>query len=640
MQDDTKPHKLEDLKNKLFSKNYRPHAEHRDEFSRGFSSGVPDSWQPAGESDHWENKFFMKTSLFKKIFIVSLAFFVLAVGYAFYVFFAGSNTVSNENIEITVKGNNFAAGGEELELIVGIVNRNSTPLELADLVVEYPRGTATGLGSNMERRRESLGTIPAGSSRNENLKLILFGEQGSQKPIRIILEYRVPGSNAIFLKEKIHNVNISSTPINLSIEGPLSVSSNQEISLSIKTSLNATRPAGNIAVKVEYPLGFQFVKAVPEPSFSNNIWYLGDLQPGAEHGITLTGRMIDVFDGEEKTFNISAGSQLPTDKTNIEVVFNSARHTLAIKKPFIETGIFINGVSRREYSVNSKNPINVEIRYANNLSTQVEDVKIEAKISGNAWNRSSVRATQGYYDSATNTITWDRISQQSLREVNSGDSDSVSFSVTPVPLYSPSGELLGSPIINIDVNVYGRQAGGDATLSQIKSSTSATLRVSSEVGFTAKALYYSGPFKNTGPIPPKAEEETTYTIAWTLSNSSNSISQAKIISTLPSWVDFAGTVSPAGEDVAYNSADRSVTWNIGRIPKGTGITTAARTVYFQVTLKPSLSQVGSSPSLVNEAVLTGRDDFANVEIRASKSGLTTRLDNDPAFPPNGALVTQ
>ena len=126
------------------------------------------------------------------------------------------------------------------------------PLELADLLVEYPKGSysATVTADEVERLRNSLGTIPAGGVKNENIKVVLFGEQGSVIPIKITLEYRIAGSNAIFVKDKLYNVNISSTPINLSVDGPTTISPNQDVVLSVKATLNATKPAPNIITKI------------------------------------------------------------------------------------------------------------------------------------------------------------------------------------------------------------------------------------------------------------------------------------------------------------------------------------------------------------------------------------------------------
>ena len=638
--DRNKLNRIEELKNKLFSKNYQTKIERRDILAHLYKNEDLDSWGTKEKVESGaEEEFFMKTSRFKKFFIFSIVFFVLTLGYASYVFFAGGNTVSNDNIDISILGNNFTAGGQELPLIVGIVNRNNSALDLVDLVMEYPKGGAVDLSSDTEHFRVSLGTIPAGAIRNENLKVVLFGEQGSVRPIKITLEYRVAGSNAIFVKEKSYEVNITSTPINLLVDAPLAISPNQDITLNIKAALNATKAAPKILIKVDYPFGFTFVKSAPAPSFGNNVWDLGDIAPGVEHNIVIIGKMVDVFDGEEKTFNISSGSQSGVDKSAIGVIFNSRKHIVAIKKSFIEVNIFVNNdVSQREYATDTKTPISAEIRYANNLDTKVDDLEIRAKISGNAFNRNTIRAQQGFYDSSNDTIIWDKNSKSQLREVNSGDSGSVAFSVSPLSLFSASGGILMNPSFNIDVSISGKQAAEGFAVNEINNSTGAVVRLISDVGFSSKALYYSGPFVNTGPIPPKVGQTTTYTVVWTLSNTANSISKAQIKTTIPSWINFMGPISPVGEDLTYNASAKEIVWNADRIPKGSGITVPARSVAFQISFKPSLSQVGAIPVIINDAILTGHDDFANVDVTVKKTWLNINLDNDETFPASGGVV--
>ena len=636
-----KLNRLEELKNKLFSKNYQTQIEHRDVFSSlpGKANKIADSWK-AGEKAGFnaEEKFFMKTSKFKKFFIFSVIFFVLALGYAAYVFFAGGNTVSNDNIDISILGNNFTAGGEELPLIIGIVNRNNSALDLVDLVMEYPKGGVTNLSSDTEHFRMSIGTIPAGAVRNENLKVMLFGEQGSVRPIKITIEYRVTGSNAIFVKEKIYEITITSTPINLTVDAPTEISPNQNITLNIKASLNATKAIPKILVKIDYPPGFTFIKSVPGPSFGNNVWNLGDIAPGAEQAISISGKMVDVFDGEEKTFNISSGSQSNIDKSMIDVIFNSVKSVVAIKKPFIEANLSINGISQREYAVDSKTPIRAEILYVNNLDTKVDNLQIRVNISGNAFNRKTIIAQQGFYDSSKDTITWDKNSQSQLKEINPGDFGSVVFSISPLSLFSPSGGMLTNPSINIEISISGQQAVEGSVVDELNNSTGAVVRIISDIGFSGKALYNSGPFINTGPIPPKAEKLTTYTIVWTLSNTANNISKAQINSTLPSWVTFVGPISPEEENLIYNSLTKEIIWKVDKIPKGSGITGPARSVSFQISFKPSLSQVGTMPIIINDAILTGHDDFANVDVTVRKIWLNTNLENDLAFPAGGGVV--
>lgn len=638
LEDRNKLNRLEELKNSLFSKNFKVKIEHHDNFSIHEKKEVPDSWEHEPNRDNLGEKIFMKTSMFKKFFIASVVFFIVAVGYAAYMFLAGGNTVSNENIEISVLGNAFTAGGEELPLQISVINKNNSSLELVDLIVEYPKSSKGDLPEDKERIRQSLGVIPAGGIKNENIKLVLFGEQGSVKNIKISIEYRVEGSNAIFIKERTHSVSISSSPIDLIIEGPSEISPNQDVNLKIKTTLNATKPASDMLLRIDYPVGFQFVSANPKPAYGNNVWDLGDIAPGATHEIDLVGKMIDVFDGEEKTFRVWSGSQSSTDKAEIEVVFNSLGHTVLINRPFIEARLLVNGVYMREYAVDSKGEIRGDIEWVNNLDTKVNDLKIQAKISGNAINRKAITSDTGFYSSINDTITWDKNSEVEFREVNPGDGGSVSFSFASIS--SLSTNLLTDPSISIEVSISAKQPTEGNALKELKNSETKIVKIISDVGLATKALYYSGPFKNTGPIPPKVEEETTYTIVWTISNSTNNISKTSVRSTLPPWVKFLGSVSPAGEDLKYNASTKEITWNVGKVSKGTGITTSGKEVAFQISFLPSLSQVNSQPVIINDSVLTAFDDFANVNVRVNKNSLNTRLANDPLFPEGGDRVTE
>lgn len=632
--------KIEDIKSRLFSRNYKTEIEHRNVFHNEDVRKIPDSWAKESSSDFFGKKFLMKSSFFKKFFFFSIAFFVLAIIYASYTFFMGGNTVSNSNIDISILGNTFTSGGEELPLQINITNKNSLSLDLVDLVIEYPKSAAMENKQDIERYRQSLGSIPSGAVRSENVKLVLFGEQGSSRQIKISIEYRVEGSNAIFIKDKFYDVNISSTPIDLSIDSPTEISPNQDVVLNLKTTLNGTKTAPNMLLRLDYPAGFQFVSAKPAPSFGNNAWSLGDLAPGIERSITVVGKMIDVFDGEQKTFRLWAGEQSKADKSLIGIIFNSIDHTLIIKRAFIEAKLFINGVYQREYASDTKTPISGQIRWTNNLDTKINDLEIRAKITGNVINEKNISTESGLYNSIEDTIIWDKNSLSDFKEVNPGESGTVSFSIMPSSLFASSGGLIIDPSLNIDISIAGKQAADGGSMNVIKNGESKIVRIISDVGFANKILYYSGPFPNTGPIPPKAEQETTYTVIWNVTNTSNNISKAKITSTLPPWVRFAGTVAPGSEDLNYNSATKEIVWNIGNLRRGTGITEMEKEVAFQIILLPSMSQVGSTPILINDAVLTGHDDFANVSVRVNKYSLNTQLANDGSLPPGGGRVAE
>lgn len=633
--------RIEELKSKLFNKNYQTKIEYRDNFPHSKKIEVMDSWgkkELPEESLESRNEIIMKTSIFKKFFVFSLVFFLIALGYAGYMFLIRGNTVSNNNIDISVLSNAYTAGGEEYPLLLEIINKNNSPLLLVDLVVEYPKNSVSSSTKDNDFLRMSLGTIPAGGIKNENIKITLFGEQGSTQDINISLEYRVEGSNAIFVKEKKFEISINSTPINLSVDAPTEISSNQDMTLDIKSTLNATKAVSNMLIKVDYPIGFQFDKATPEPSFGNNVWEMGDFAPGSEHSIMVFGKMIDVSDGEEKVFRVWSGSQSTADKASIETIFNTIEHFVLIQKSSIEANLLINGISSVDYAVDTKTPVQGQIRWKNNLETKITDLVITAKITGNAVNRKTISSNQGFYNSSSDTIVWDKNSQSKFAEIDPGDGGEVSFSFSPLSLYSAGGGMISSPYIDVEISVKGEQADNNGVVADLTNKQIKNIKVISDLGLTNKALYYSGAYTNTGPMPPKVEQKTTYTIVWSLSNTSNNISEAKVISTLPSWMRFVGIFTPTAEDLTYNSSTKEITWNVGRVQKGAGITDAKKEVSFQVELTPSLSQVGTNPIILNNTTLTGHDDFANVDIKVNKTALDNKLLSDTTLPPNGGKV--
>jgi hypothetical protein len=156
----------------------------------------------------------------------------------------------------------------------------------------------------------------------------------------------------------------------------------------------------------------------------------------------------------------------------------------------------------------------------------------------------------------------------------------------------------------------------------------------------SQATYSTGPFKNHGFMPPKADQKTTYTITWTATNSSNDVLGAEIRGNLPSNVKWLNVVSPTNESVTWNPDQNEVVWRVGDLVAGTGSTKPARQVSFQVELQPSVSQIGIIPDLVTNNRMTAIDSFTNATLSASTLSLTTRLPNDPNFTDQQSRVTQ
>ena len=593
--------------------------------------GIKNEWQddiPKEETAVNLSEIKTQTSMFKKIFLGALIFFVISALYALYTFFVGGNIVSSKNIKIEIAGPAFVAGGEELALQVVVRNGNSATLELADLVIEYPRGVGVEDTQDTERWRDSLGEIKSGDSVEKIERLKLFGAEGSDKEIKFTLEYRIAGSNAVFTKEANYIVRINTAPVSLLVDAPKEGSDNQNYQFKVRASSNSTESVNNLLLRIEYPAGFDYKSAEPKPTFGNNVWRIGDLSKGGLKEISVVG-IIHGQDGEDRTFRIYTGEQDFKDEQAIGVVYNSAFQSVSIKRPFLSANLLVNGKSDDIVAVSSRSGIQSEIIWKNNLSTKITNARIEVKFSGSALDQSSVIADRGFYNSGNDTIVWDKNSINELREIQPGEGGRMSFSFRPE--ISSLNNFSNKELV-VSVNVYGEFSDTSVSGNQsVSSQSKTTIRVNSDFQVTPRILYYGGPFSNEGPIPPQVGEETTYAVTFTVVNSTNRISRATVKTTLPSYVRFLDTIYPENEQLTFNNKTGEVVWNIGAVESGVGFTKPIREVSFKIGFTPSLGQVGRSASLTSDISYAGSDEFTENIISGIFSGLTTTLNNDQSF---------
>ncbi len=179
----------------------------------------------------------------------------------------------------------------------------------------------------------------------------------------------------------------------------------------------------------------------------------------------------------------------------------------------------------------------------------------------------------------------------------------------------------------------GIRDDGSNIVQSLENIESASVRVTTEPKINISTIHADG------ALPPKVGTETKYQITMSVENTHNEITGAKFVAKIPFYVNWVGKVTK-NEKVAYNPDTREVIWTLGNVVAGAGNTTALRSAEIQLSITPSLSQLGSSPTLINEATLTGYDDFAKVDVKVNKGSLNTVLNNDPMFPSGGGSVVE
>lgn len=629
---------LENLRDKLYSPKDGPEPVRELELKKK-SYGTKRDWTDPENAEIFMKKTVKKTPFFKKLLLLSGVFFALAVLVAGALFFMGSNSISAENVLISVSGPSLVEVGETVPIQISVLNKNNTTLRNARLQIRFPDDTRVpdSLDDKLIRVEEPLGDIGEGEREAYTIEASFFGSEKDKKEVVVSIEYEIDGSTAVFEKEQIYSVTISSAPVGIFIDAPEKISAGEETSLRLEIESNSEISLDNLILKASYPFGFSFKDSDPNPDFGEGIWEL-DLGPGEKKEIVIEGS-IEAQDNEERTFRFTLGRQDSTNAEEIKTTLFEALHPINVSKPSLALDVTINGTNEPEVSVGDRGRVGVDISWRNNSTVRIVDAGIEVSIEGNVLNKSSVRVDDGgFYRSGENIIRWSARDLPVLSEINPGEGGSVSFEFEPLSF--DGSDYPSSPTVSFSSRISGKTPSEEDVGGRVETNVERLVKIKSSLSLVSRTLHNSGPFENDGSIPPEVEEPTTYTLSWTISNSINDLSEVKVEGILPEYISFLGEVSPSDADVSFDEDSGRVVWSVGDLSSGVGVGRPSREVFFKISFDPSVSQVGNTPVVLGESRVLGRDNFSDVFVSARADAVTTELVSDPGHFRNDGRVTE
>lgn len=631
--------KLDRLTEKLYSRTkYHEPEDDREPITPKEGPQVPQSWQsPKIQEILMASSGSKGHPLVRKIFTVALLFFVCAGIAATLIYFKGDNFISTRNLDISVEGPINIAAGSTVDLGLTITNKNNSALDKVNLKISYPEGTRDAEDSSkaLGDTEEQLKELSPGEKLVKNEKAIFFGSEGEVKTVKISVDYRVKGSSATFTKEKVFELTISTAPVVLSVTRPEKVGSGDELSLTVSVVGNSEDVLRNVILRGEYPYGWSFKSSIPSSSSKDkNVWLLGDIKPGDKKTINIKGTLIGE-DTEERVFRFFVGVG-KGGETVFDTNLSSSAVVVVIERPTVDIDLKLNGDSSGEYVAPAGKQIQGVISFKNNLSENLLNPTVEVRLTGGALDKSMVSSKSGgVYNSSNSTLLWTQSNSQSIETLAPGDEGNLAFefaSLKELPVGTANQK------IDLLVTISGRpqNAAQDLRVTETR-----LVKIASEVILSGKSLYSRGPFTNRGPIPPKAETETTYTITLNLSNTRNDLQDVRVTGQLGANVQWAEEVSPSEESgLSYNEGTRTVTWSLGTLSSGAGFSSEGKEVSFKLSLIPSLGQIGGAPLLLGNIALTGFDPFTNAPVRVTTQAITTKISSDPRYVQGDEIVVK
>ncbi len=623
------PHRIDGLEQNMYSREFKTDVSPRASLSPEIvSAPIDEVWkdEPIKELEKIKTEpKEVASPVFKRIFIVSALFFLLSAGVAVFIFYGGLNIISTSKVDMTFVGPVSIAAGDELGFDIIIHNQNRSQLLNTQLYIDYPDGTkqAMDISQDLLHTKEDVGDIPAHTDTQRTVRAVLFGRERTDKEIKVTLEYSVKNSNGIFKKEKSYKVNISSTPLTMTINHPPEVASGQDVSFTVDIASNSNVPLTNLALKAEYPRGFSFRSSEPE-ALDSTVWKIETLKPGEKKTITITGKA-EGEESDERVFRFNIGIADKLNDKAIATSFLTASESIRVRRPPLAATLIVADTNAANPVVNPGQNLNGRIELANNMTVQLIDLQVDLVLGGDALDVMSPKAEGALYRLPNKTITWEKTSLSQLTMLGPGERISLLFSLSTLPQSVLIGIKNGQ--ITLELNARGTAVG---TGQLITSNVIKKAKVQPMLSLLNQLLYSSGPFTNSGPVPSKAESKTTYTVTWALTHTTNEIVNAEVHGFLPGYVKWLNVKSPENSGLTWFPERNEVVWQAGTIPLGT-VGEVAKEVSFQVEIQPSFSQINTTPLVIDNIWFKGRDTFTGGTISITPASLTTYLPTDPDY---------
>ena len=270
-----------------------------------------------------------------------------------------------------------------------------------------------------------------------------------------------------------------------------------------------------------------------------------------------------------------------------------------------------------------------KIHYKNAAGIALSDVVLKASLSGLMYDFATLRTT-GNFDGADGTITWNGGNLADFRNLSPNASGDVEFQINVKSRYVMRTFRDKNFSLQVTAEMETPTVPSSLAAKSLSTVSDISIKINTKTELKAVGYYFDTVVKNSGPLPPKVDQITTYAIHWQLTNFSNDVDDVTIKAVLPEGVGWLNKKAGAGAAaLEYNDRTSELTWNVGKLTAGTGVLLDAYEVIFQVGLTPSINKVNMVLPILGESTLTGKDAFTGNDILTTSPSIKTDLPDDP-----------
>ncbi|MEK7560551.1 MAG: hypothetical protein AAB539_01180 [Patescibacteria group bacterium] len=534
--------------------------------------------------------------------------------------------------ELKILSPESVESGEIISVPFVIKNTSRSVLKDVELAVIFPQGTLLRENQTEEaappRFARAIDDIAPGQEHVTTVAIRLFGLEGEEKTISAAVSYRPDPLGARFHTGKEQNILIRTVPLSVAWEFPETTPVNQEFTVVVRYSSNAQTPYENVLLRLHIPDQFKLRAADPVPDRDEATWTIGRLEPGTSEAITLKGA-IEGTPGESYAFRGELGFFDERSGEWIAYASEIGNLTPAVQPITISAALY----DSRTAIVKPGQKLDFSLRYKNNTKATLKNIALRAFLEERPLLDMPTLSIEnkGVFDLESRSIIWGPGSVEGLRVVRPGANGELTFSVRTKAIPPVADERDFKGVVRLHAELLQAEGPETVTGGQILAEDLAEFKIETVMQFSARALYADAPIPNSGPIPPRVGERTTYNILMDVRNFTNDAVGALARTILPTHVKWETAMAPPGTTLEFNEKSREAVWRIGKVPAGTGILKPSLLAAFQVSVFPSEFDVGDTLGLTNSIEFSAEDAFTKGKFLLREGALTTQTKGDPTI---------
>lgn len=583
------------------------------------------------EFEEAELTFFQKNK--KKITLFSIiAVSVLGIGLAIGFFYQlNQQRFSDKRVKLEITGSNQVRAGEEITYTLTYSNDNLVALKNSKITVEIPNAlidySLDILGQTKSEIREyDLPELAPQSKGEIKIKGRLIGELGSIHTMKATLNYIPTILTSSFDSKTEFATTISDSPVIIDIQAPLESVSGEVVNYNITVNNKGNNDLNNLELKLEYPEGFAFVSSsIVATGNSKNIFNIPKLKSKGTYSITVLGNL----GGGQKDIKVIK-AQVGESRQGAFTLYAGSQRATTLGSPYVD---IVQNVTPNIVSAGDRLEYNVSFR--NNTQVRIGEGSLRVQLDSRLLDLTKLDTKGADFDASTNTIIWRANTVPQLKTFSPNEQGEVSFTV-PVKKIIPIENFQDvNYIIKTNATFESDEVPTTLGVNKILQGNSSEVKLATRIIPKASIFYKSkdSSIINSGPIPLKIAQSTSFTVNLEIQNLTNDVSGVVFKTSLPANVVWTGQSLASNGNITYNEKTKEIVWNVGKVPSNTGLLRPLYRAVFQVSITPTINQLDQEPRLLNKIEYTAKDDFTgrdlsgNLDVTSSGSNQVSDISN-------------